>query len=555
MLEWGCLLIVGFLVLYPLFWLLLGSIKPSLNSPEYNLDAFVAIYQAEYMGEVLRNTAVMSIGVTILSVLIGVPLAWIVGRTDTPFKDYISMIAILPFIMPPVVVAVAWAYLGTPRVGFVNLFWKWIAGTNEPLFDIFTMGGLIFVMALSLAPYVFIFTVTAFKNMDPTLENAAHVSGANQWQTTFRITFPLAAPAILSGALLVFIQSLEIFAIPATIGVSGGIYVFATQLWRMMIGIPPNFSHAAAMSVPILLICGLALWGQTKALGRSAKYTTIGGKSFQPRLVQLGRLKWVALGFAGTYLLVSAILPLLTLIYGTFISNRGRPPTLDFLTLEHLREMLFGDGGDVILRSIGNSLFLSFIGATVGIALAAVVAFFVVRSKWKARGTLDFLALIPVAIPGAVIAIAMMWAYIREPFNLYHTIWIILLAYITRFLPFGVKAVSNAITQIHEELERAAAVSGANWFVVFWRVLVPLAMPGIVAGWIILFVSMMRELSASIMLFSSNNEVIGTILIQLYDEGLFSHVCILSLIIVILSLGSVALVRWITKQKDVGGLT
>ena len=555
MLEWGCLLVVGFLVLYPLFWLLLGSIKPSLNSPEYNLDAFVAIYQAEYMGEVLRNTAIMSIGVTILSVLIGVPLAWIVGRTDTPFKDYISMIAILPFIMPPVVVAVAWAYLGTPRVGFVNLFWKWIAGTNEPLFDIFTMGGLIFVMALSLAPYVFIFTVTAFKNMDPTLENAAHVSGANQWQTTFRITFPLAAPAILSGALLVFIQSLEIFAIPATIGVSGGIYVFATQLWRMMIGIPPNFSHAAAMSVPILLICGLALWGQTKALGRSAKYTTIGGKSFQPRLVQLGRLKWVALGFAGTYLLVSAILPLLTLIYGTFISNRGRPPTLDFLTLEHLREMLFGDGGDVILRSIGNSLFLSFIGATVGIALAAVVAFFVVRSKWKARGTLDFLALIPVAIPGAVIAIAMMWAYIREPFNLYHTIWIILLAYITRFLPFGVKAVSNAITQIHEELERAAAVSGANWFVVFWRVLVPLAMPGIVAGWIILFVSMMRELSASIMLFSSNNEVIGTILIQLYDEGLFSHVCILSLIIVILSLGSVALVRWITKQKDVGGLT
>ena len=554
-LEWGCLLVVGFLVLYPLFWLLLGSIKPSLNSPEYNLDAFVAIYQADYMGEVLRNTAVMSIGVTILSVLIGVPLAWMDGRTDTPFKDYISMIAILPFIMPPVVVAVAWAYLGTPRVGFVNLFWKWLAGTNEPLFDIFTMGGLIFVMALSLAPYVFIFTVTAFKNMDPTLENAAHVSGANQWQTTLRITFPLAAPAILSGALLVFIQSLEIFAIPATIGVSGGIYVFATQLWRMMIGIPPIFSHAAAMSVPILLICGLALWGQTKALGRSAKYTTIGGKSFQPRLVHLGRLKWVALGFAGSYLLVSAILPLLTLIYGTFISNRGRPPTLDFLTLEHLREMLFGDGGDVILRSIGNSLFLSFIGATVGIALAAVVAFFVVRSKWKARGTLDFLALIPVAIPGAVIAIAMMWAYIREPFNLYHTIWIILLAYITRFLPFGVKAVSNAITQIHEELERAAAVSGANWFVVFWRVLVPLAMPGIVAGWIILFVSMMRELSASIMLFSSNNEVIGTILIQLYDEGLFSHVCILSLIIVILSLGSVALVRWITKQKDVGGLT
>ena len=555
MLEWGCLLVVGFIVLYPLFWLLLGSVKPTPASPEFTLDAFVAIYEAEYMGEVLRNTAVMSIGVTILSVLIGVPLAWIVGRTDTPFKDYISMIAILPFIMPPVVVAVAWAYLGTPRVGFVNLFWKWLADTKDPLFDIFTMGGLIFVMALSLAPYVFIFTVTAFKNMDPTLENAAHISGASQWQTTFRITFPLAAPAILSGALLVFIQSLEIFAIPATIGVSGGIYVFATQMWRMMIGIPPNFSHAAAMSIPILLICGLALWGQTKALGRSAKYTTVGGKSFRPRLVALGKWKYVALGFAGTYLLVSAIMPLLTLIYGTFISNRGRPPIPEFLTFDHIREIITGDGGAVILRSIENSLILSFMGATIGIALSAVVAYFVVRSTWRFRGTLDFLALIPVAIPGAVIAIAMLWAYIREPFNLYHTLWIILLAYITRFLPFGVKAVSNSITQIHEELERAAAVSGANWGVVFWKILVPLAMPGIVAGWIILFVSMMRELSASIMLFSSNKEVIGTILIQLYDEGLFSHVCILSLIIVILSLGSVALVRWLTKQTDVEGIT
>ena len=554
-LEWGCLLVIGFVVLYPLFWLVLGSLRPDPISTDFTLDAYYAIFEEEYMGEVLWNTAFMTVGVTSLSVLIGVPLAWIVGRTDTPFKNYINMIAILPFIMPPVVVAVAWAYLGTPRVGFVNLFWKWLVGTKEPLFDIFTMGGLIFVMALSLAPYVFIFTVTAFKNMDPTLEYAAHVSGASQWKTTLRITLPMAAPAILSGALLTFIQSLEVFAIPATIGVSGGIYVFSTQLWRMMIGIPPNFSHAAALSIPILLVCGLALWGQTRALGRSARYTTVAGKSFRPRLVELGPWKYVSLAFAAFYLLVSAILPVLTLIYGTFISNRGRPPTFEYLTLGHLHEIITGDGGAVILRSIQNSLFLSFMGATIGIALSAVVAYFVVRSTWRGRGTLDFLALIPVAIPGAVIAIAMLWAYIREPFNLYHTLWIILIAYITRFLPFGVRAVSNSITQIHEELERAAAVSGANWGVVFWKILVPLAMPGIVAGWIILFVSMMRELSASIMLFSSNKEVISTILIQLYDEGLFSHVCILSLIIVILSLGSVALVRWLTKQTDVEGLT
>lgn len=555
LLEWGCLLFVGALVLYPLFWLVLGSLKTDPRSPDFTLAAFEAVISADYMGEVLQNTAVMSAGVTILSVLIGVPLAWIVGRTDTPFKEYISMIAILPFIMPPIVVSVSWAYLGTPKVGFINLFWRWLFDTNSPLFDIFTMGGLIWVMALSLAPYVFIFTVTAFQNMDPTLENAAHVSGAGPWKTTLRITIPLAAPAILSGALLVFIQSLEIFAIPATIGVSGGIYVFATQMWRLMIGIPPNFSHAAAMSIPLLFVCALALWAQTKALGRGQKYTTVVGKSFRPRLVSLGRWRYLALGFAGFYLLMSAVLPMLTLVYGTFITNRGRPPIWEFLTLNHIAEMLGGDGSAVILRSIENSLLLSFMGATIGVILSAVIAYFVVRSRWKGRATLDFLALIPVAIPGAVIAIALMWAYIRPPFNLYHTLWIILLAYITRFLPFGVKAVSNSVTQISEELERAASVGGANWFTMFRKILVPLVLPGIAAGWVILFVSMMRELSASIMLFSSNNEVIGTILIQLYDEGEFSQVCILSLIIVVLSLGSVALVRRVLRQKDMGGIS
>lgn len=434
------------------------------------------------------------------------------------------MIALLPFITPPIVVSVSWAYLGTPRVGFINLAWKWLFNTQEPLFDIFTMGGLIFVMALSLAPYVFLFTVTAFQNMDPTLENAAYVSGAGPWTTTLRVTLPLAAPAILSGALLVFIQSLEVFAIPATIGVSGGIYVFATQLWRLMIGIPPNFSHAAALSIPLLIISAFALWMQTRALGRGKQYTTVVGKSFRPRLIALGRWRYATLGFAIVYLMTSAVLPMLTLVYGAFITNRGRPPVWEHLTLNHIDEMFSGAAGPLILRSVQNSLLLSFAGATIGVILSAVVAYFVIRSHWKGRPILDFLSLIPVAIPGAVIAIALMWAYIRPPFDLYNTLTIILIAYITRFLPFGVKAIGNSVAQISEELERAASVSGASWGTMFRKILVPLLLPGIGAGWVIMFVSMMRELSASIMLFSSNNETIGTVLIQLYDVGEFSQV-------------------------------
>ena len=546
---------VAGLVLYPLYWLILGSFKTDLRSTGFTIQAFVDVFSADYMGEVLYNTAVMAVGVTLLSVLIGVPLAWIVGRTDTPLKEYINLIALLPFITPPIVVAVSWSYLGTPRVGFINLFWKWLMNTNEPLFDIFTLGGLIGVMALSLAPYVFIFTAAAFQNMDSTLENAAHVAGAGPWTTTLRITLPLAAPAILSGALLVFILALEIFAIPATIGVSGGIYVFSTHLWRLMIGIPPKFSHAAALSIPLLLISAFALWMQTRALGKGKKYTTVVGKTFRPRLISLGPWRYAALGFAFFYLLMSAILPLLTLVYGTFITNRGRPPVWEYLTLSNLKEMISGEAGPLILRSIQNSLFLSFSGATIGVVLSAVVAYFIVRSRWRGRAVLDFLALIPVAIPGAVIAIALMWAYIRPPFNLYNTFSIILIAYITRFLPFGVKAIGNSVAQISEELERAASVSGAGWGTMFRKVLVPLILPGIGAGWVIMFVSMMRELSSSIMLFSSQKETVGIVLIQLYDEGEFSQVSILSLAVVVLSLLSVGLVRRVLRLGEVGGIS
>lgn len=553
MVQWACVVVVAILVLYPLFWLVLGSFQKSLTGEGgLTLDAYINVFTSPYFGDLVYDTAVMAVGTTVLSVLIGVPMAWIVARTDTPFKALLNLTALVPFITPPMVGAFAWSYLGSPNSGFINLFWMYVTGTSEPLFDIYTLGGLVLVMALYLVPYVFLFTSIALKNMDPTLENAAYTAGAGPIKTTLRITIPLAMPAILSGALLVFIQAIEIFAIPAAIGMPGRIYVFVTQIYSYLLGVPPKFAEAAALSIPLLVISGLALWAQIRVIGKGKMFTTIGGKAFRPRLVELGKWRYFALVFVVLYLMLSAVLPYLVIVYGTFIKSAGLAPTWEHLTFEHVRTVVTGGTFPMVYRSITNSLILSFGGATIAIILGAAVAYFINRGDWIGRRWLDFLALIPVAIPGAVIAIALLWAYARPPFDLYGTLTIIMIAYITRFLPFGVKAVSASILQVSEELEKAAFISGASWATTFRRILIPLLIPGLLAGWVLMFISMMRELSASIMLYSFEQETLAVALYLTWEDGVFAHVCILSLIVVVLSLGSIAIVGAMARRGEVG---
>ena len=548
-----CVIVVAILVLYPLFWLVFGSFQKSLTGEGGLIfDAYINVFGSNFFGDVVYNTAVMVLGTTVLSVLFGVTMAWIVARTDTPYRTLLGLTALVPFITPPMVGAFAWSYLGSPNSGFINVFWRFITGSPDPLFDIYTQGGLILVMSLYLAPYVFLFTSIALENMDPTLENAAYMAGANPIKTTFLITIPLAMPAILSGALLVFIQAIGSFAIPAAIGMPGRIYVFVTQIYSYLLGVPPKFAEAAALSIPLLVLSGLALWAQIRAVGKGKMYTTVGGKAFRPRLVELGNWRYVALAFVGLYLVLSAVLPYMVIIYGTFIKDAGLAPIWDNLTLEHVRTVVEGGSFPMVYRSITNSLTLSLGGATIAISLGALVAYFINRGDWPGRGWLDFLTLIPVAIPGAVISIALLWAYARPPFDFYGTMTIIMIAYITRFLPFGVKAVSASVLQVSEELEKAAFVSGASWMMTFRRILVPLIIPGLLAGWVLLFISMMRELSASIMLYAFNQETLAVALYLTWEDGVFAHVCILALIILFLSLGSIAIVRAMARRGQIG---
>jgi iron(III) transport system permease protein len=322
-----------------------------------------------------------------------------------------------------------------------------------------------------------------------------------------------------------------------------------------MLAVPPKFAEGAALCVPLLVVSGLALWGQTRALGSGRSYATVGGRGGRPHAVPLGRWRAAAFAYALFYLLMSTVLPYLTLIYGTFIRSPGLPPTWDNLTLRHLQGFVQGDASPLVLRSARNSLVLSLSGATLGVALAAVVAYVLQRTRRRGRALLDFVALAPVAIPGAVMAIGLMWAYLRPPFELYGTLTILLLAYVTRFLPFGVRAVGGSLAQVSEELEKSAYVTGASWGIAFRTILVPLLLPGIGAGWVLMFVSMMKELSASIMLYGFHKETLGVTLFLLWGEGLFQFVSILSLLITILTLASVALVRRVLRLGEVGEIS
>ncbi|MFC0407079.1 ABC transporter permease [Roseomonas elaeocarpi] len=545
--------IVAALVLYPLFWMVLGSLQLNPMRGGFTLRAYERVFSSPYLPAVLWNTVLMAVGTTVAAVAVGVPMAWVIARTDVPFKRLFNLVALVPFITPPMVGAIAWSYLGGPNSGFLNTAWMALTGSTTPLVNIFTLHGMVLVMALNLTPYVFLLVSVSLQNMDPSLENAAAVTGAGPLRILFTVTLPLALPAIASSALLVLIQALEIFAIPATIGSPGGQYVFVTQIYRLLGGVPPRFNEAAALSMPLLLVCAAALWLQQRALGRDKSYTTVSGKAFRAQLVRLGRWRLPVLMLPALYLLLAAVLPYLVFLYGSVIRSSGLPVTSANLTTEWITRFFTGQASPMLWRAIGNSLMLSVGGATAGVLLATLCAYFTTRERWRGRCFLEFLALAPIAIPGAVIAVGLLWAYIRPPFQLYGTFTILFLAYITRYLPFGIKSVASVMLQVSPDLEKASVICGASWMWTFFRILVPVVIPGVLAGWMLMFVSMMRELSASVMLYTSNHETVAVALYLLWDEASFQYVSLLSLVLVAVSLASLALIKLLARFANPTG--
>lgn len=549
----GVTVILAYLSLYPSFFLLYGSFTDApLGVPgHFTLGNYVTAYSDPEAYHLMLTSFIFGMGASGFSVTLALTLAWIAIRTNAPFRKLFELTAIIPNIMPGLLISISWVLLLNPSNGLINIALKSLLGLQTSPFNIYSLPGLIFVEGLILTPLAFLIIAAALKGMDPSLEESAKTLGSNEFSVAMRITFPLMRPAILAAGMLNFVRAVESFDTPAIIALPARIDVFTTKIWREALGsFPTNHNLAATYGVGILVIALMFVYLYQHFTSKVENFSTVTGKAFRPHQIDLGRWRYLASIVAFALLFLMAVLPLMVLLLVSLLPYYHVPTwaTLKILTLNNYRYLFENDR---VCNAFANSIFLAVVGATLCMFLAALTAYITVRTKIAARALLEGLIFIPWAFPGTALALGLLWAYVDFPIPIYATIWIIMIAYVTRFLPYGLRAVTSTIIQIHKELEEASTACGAGFFATFRRILIPLMRPGIMAGWIILATIFMREFSASIFLYSPGSEPLGPLLYFLYLDGMRGRVGALGLVISFISIILIAIAqrlsRWETK--------
>ncbi|MBI3976231.1 MAG: iron ABC transporter permease, partial [Armatimonadetes bacterium] len=412
----------------------------------------------------------------------------------------------------------SWIFLLSPRIGLVNQWLMRLLGLSAAPFDVYSMGGMIWVEGLHWSPIVYLMMSAAFRSMDPALEEAALMSGSNVLQTFARVTLRLNVPTILGVCLLLFLRGLETFEVPAIIGLPAGIHVFTSKIYLAVKSYPSDFGLAGAYSTNLLLLTltGIYLYGRVTR--EAARYATVTGKGFRPRVIDLGPWRYPAAAVIVAYLGVMVALPLFVLMWNSFLPFYMKP-SLAALRLFTLDNYAFLFTLPKTTRAVVNSIGLSLGSATLVMLTTSVIAWITVRSRLPGRWLLDNLASLPLIFPGIVMGVALIWVYLTLPIPIYGTIWILLIAYVTRYLPYGMRTSSASLVQIHRELEEAAETSGASWWRTFVSIILPLLRPGLLAGWIYIVIVSMRELSSSILLWGPGAEVLSIYIFDLWQTG------------------------------------
>jgi iron(III) transport system permease protein len=513
-------------------------VAASLQAPGgVGVGNFLAAFgRAIYRGPI-ANSFVYSTTVGVLSVLIGAPMAWLVARTDLPGKALVRTLTVAAFVTPSFLGATAWVILAGPNAGLLNVLYRALTGADGPLVNIFSMTGLIFVTSLYTFPVVFIMTGAALTATPADLEDAARIAGAGRWHVLRDVTLPLAVPAIAGGFILAFLETLVLFGAPAMLAMPARFHVMTTQLWAFF-HYPPKVEVAAAYAMPLLVCAAGLLWAQRRLLGRRT-FTTVGGRAAAPRPVRLGAWRWPAAAACGAVLACSIVLPYFALLRAALAKAWGLGWTWDNFTLRNFRYVMFEY--DPTRSAIVNTLVLGVVTATLAALLMAGIAYAAQRRLLPGARALTFLATAPLAIPGIVLSIGLFRAYSQPPLLLYGTIWIIFVAYLTKYLPVAYTACHAAMANVHPELEDAARILGANRLVALKDVTVPLLGAGLVSAWLLVFLPSLRELSSSILLFTSRSRVVSVVIYTLYEEGLWEAVSSLGVLLLLITLVIVAL--------------
>ncbi len=507
-------------------------------SKNRSLVAVTNVYAtAEYLGY-LGSALLLAAIVTALSLATGVLMAMLVCRTDLPWKRTLETLIIMPLFLSPFTGLIAWIALGSEKTGFVNVAWKSIVGSfwNAPpaLANIWTYGGVVWVMVLFFAPFAYLFTAGSLRTIDASLEEAARTAGASTWQTMTRVTLPVSLPAVFAAGLLIFILAAEMYTIPGIIGTTAG---FTTLPWKIYLDstqFPVHRAHAAASGTILLLITIFGVWLQRRMTRVSERFVTVSGKGFRGNPMRLGHGKWLAFALIGFYILSADILPFGALLISSFMKFSAAALTPEIFTLAHYEDIYRIDN---IRGALWNTIVLGLLAGAVCVCIGLAISYAEIRSPGPGTKSLAFLGVLPVAVPGIVFGIGLLWAYLQTP--LYGTIWILLLAYVAKFLPYGILVSHSGILQIHPELEQSARMSGATPLRALQRITMPLIKPTLIAIFFFVMLMSIKELSASILLYTDRSQVLSVLTWHYMDAGNYQFAAAIGVVQTVLMLALV----------------
>ena len=521
----GFALVLCALIVLPMSWLVYFSVT---DKGRFTLENFVKLVTDPTFVNPLVTTVILATSSAVICCAVAAPMGWLVARTDMPLRRTVRALVTASFVTPPFLGAIAWELLAAPNSGLLNQAYRSLIGDPqaEPLFDIYTLSGLIFVVSCYTFPYVFVLVANALDRIPGDLEDASSILGGRMWVTARRITIPLALPAVLAGALVAFLQAMTLFGSPAILALPAGFHTMTTKIWSLF-QYPPKPELAAAASLPLLVLTVLLLRAQSMILGRRS-YAVVGGKQGEPRLIQLGAWKWVALALAFIVLLNPVFLPYGALLNAAFSRVATQLVSLSNITTHNI-EFVFYELSATKL-AFRNTLILGVASATVGTLIAVVISYVTARQAIAGWRALAFLATAPVAVPGIVLGVGLFLSYTRPPFVLYGTLWILLIAFVTIALPAAYQQLQSAFRTVSPDLEEASRILGATRLQALRHVTAPLLRTSVIATWCFIFVGVIRELSAAIILFTSETKVISVLIFDLNESGDLGAIAVLGLI-------------------------
>ena len=517
----------------------------------FNVADVINVLRHPETYKALLNSLILSVGVTVTGTIVGTFFAWLVTRTDLPFKKTMKLLFLVPFMLPAFIGALAWKMLLSPRAGYINRVFMDVFGFDGPVFNIYSYAGIILVETMYLFPFVFIQVSGALERMDPTLEESARISGADLFTITRKITIPLVMPSILSGSLLIMLYSMAHFGTVAVLGVETGIYNIPTLIYEKIHQSAGSFASirtATVLATVLVITAALILWLQNRILSRG-RYQIIAGKSFRPTELKLRGLRIPLLLLCIAYIGFTIVLPTATIFLVGGLKTYGLPFAAENLTWSNYNHILFE--WDLTRGAIWNSISLGLSAALITMFAGVVISYVIVKMKVRGKGILEFLGMLPFSVPGSVIALGVILAWSGKfGVNLYNTVWIILIAYIARYMAFSLKANSAALEQVHDSLVEAARASGATMAQALKDIVVPLVRPGMVAAFFLIFLPALRELTVSVLLYGPTTRTIGVAIYTLNEDGETVYSAALAgIALIIIVLGELLIKRLVSGKN------